>query len=92
MLIQLYTIRDLVAEESGPIFQVKNEAAAIRHMRNVLKSEVLNPLDYELLYLGDYETEETLINLYEIKSIDFLVDSPVNLTEKEIESIRPEVV
>ena len=34
MIQRLYTVRDLVAEENGPIFTAKNDGVALRQFRD----------------------------------------------------------
>jgi hypothetical protein len=57
MIYRLYTVFDKVAEEAGPIFQAKNDGVALRNFGSILQSQGLNPEDYKLLYLADYDTE-----------------------------------
>lgn len=58
MVLRLYSIFDRKAEEFGPVFQSKNDEVAIRayrkHMQNV---DALSKDDYELAYLGTFDTE-----------------------------------
>lgn len=50
--MRLYTIYDKVAQESGPLFEAKNDTVAIRMYNGV--NFPGNREDYQLYYLGDY--------------------------------------
>ena len=50
MITNIYTIRDKVAEEVGPLFQAKNDAVAIRQFKQLVKDSE-NPEEYELFVL-----------------------------------------
>lgn len=77
MLTKLYTIRDKVAEESGPIFQAKNDAIASRQFQQVIsKSE--SPRDYVLIRIGEFETERTLLTALQVpEEVELSVNSEV---------------
>jgi len=51
MIVNLYVIKDKVADELGPIFEAKNDAVAARNYRSVLKKAAF-PTDYILLKVG----------------------------------------
>lgn len=51
--MNLYVIYDKVAEESGPVFEAKNDAVAARKMRDFAKSNPIDPSEYKLLYVGN---------------------------------------
>lgn len=55
---ELYVIRDIVAEEFGPVYQCKNEAVAVRRYLQIIKESCVNPADYKLYRVG-YITDET---------------------------------
>jgi hypothetical protein len=57
MIYGLYTVYDKVAEEAGPVFQAKNDGVALRNFQGILQSQHLNPDDYKLIYLADYDSE-----------------------------------
>lgn len=45
----LYSVKDTVADDFGPVFQAKNDGVAFRQLRNMFKtSGVINPNEYEL--------------------------------------------
>ena len=54
MEMHMYTIRDMVAEENGPLFAAKNDAVAMRSY-NRLMAEVENPREYELYHVFSYD-------------------------------------
>lgn len=58
MVFELYTVRDLLAEESGPVFQAKNEAIAQRNYHRMMEEQKLNPEEYELTKVGTFDSEE----------------------------------
>lgn len=58
MINHLYTIKDLVADETGPIFEGKNDGVAIRNFIRGLKEADI--IEFELLRVGkiDHDTGE----------------------------------
>lgn len=77
-MVNLYCVRDRVAEESGPIFAAKNHAVAKRQYDAMLGKEGVQPLDYSLLFLGSYDPEKTII-------------FPVSVAEEVILTVNSEV-
>lgn len=63
MTMQLYTIWDTVAKDSGPIFMAKNDGTAARQYKNLLKERKLDITEdeYELIHLGEFDTESATI-------------------------------
>ena len=63
MKVNIYTIYDKVACESGPIFQAKNDTVALRCFMSLMK-ETPNvvPHDYDVYCLGDFDTESRTFN------------------------------
>lgn len=56
--MKIYAIYDKIAEESGPLFQAKNDLIAVRNTKNMLmQNGVTVPDDYILYHLGEYDTE-----------------------------------
>ena len=53
----VYTIFDKVAQESGPLFECKNDAVAQRNFKDLIKRENLPPKDYILYLIGRFEHE-----------------------------------
>lgn len=58
MIQRLYTIRDLVAEENGPIFTAKNDGVALRQFRDVLNTIQNDPEEYKLYCVGSWNTDD----------------------------------
>lgn len=50
----IYTIRDKVADEFGPIYQAVNDNVARRQF-DMLAQQTTHPKDYELFKLGTYD-------------------------------------
>lgn len=65
MLKNLYCIYDKVAQESGPIFEAKNDGVAERMYFDLVQNQRKNPVfdqdDYELLCLGSFDSESLKI-------------------------------
>ena len=57
MIQRLYTIKDQVAEEAGPIFHAKNDQVAFRNYANMAAEKNLPPEEFKLLCIGEYNTE-----------------------------------
>ena len=57
MIFDLYTVRDLLADEHGPIFQAKNKAVAERNYHQLLEKQKLNAEEYELVKIGEFDNE-----------------------------------
>lgn len=54
MKMKLYVIRDKVAEESGPVFEAKNDGVAWRKYQELLSQSQFSG-DYELRYIGSVD-------------------------------------
>lgn len=59
----LYTIFDRVAEESGPVFEAKNDAVALRKFRDFMKQNPIDPREFRLIALGriDHATNKLTV-------------------------------
>lgn len=58
MKVNLYTIYDVMAEESGPVFQAKNDLVACRVCDSLIsEASVTAVSDYHLWCLGCFDTE-----------------------------------
>ena len=57
--MSLYTVYDRLAQESGPVFEAKNDAVAMRGYRKMLGDNI-NPEEYRLLKVGkiNHRTQE----------------------------------
>lgn len=60
MIQKMYTIYDKIAQEAGPIYTAKNHGIAFRQKRQAIAQAEIKE-DFDLLYLGDFETETMLI-------------------------------
>lgn len=62
MKMQLYTIFDLVAEESGPIFEAKNDAVSLRKYNLNIQKDGINTAEFKLYRVGeiDHDTNEII--------------------------------
>lgn len=49
--MNLYVVRDIVADQSGPVFEAVNDGVAARQYRAIVK-DAENPADYQLLCIG----------------------------------------
>ena len=57
MKVNIYTIYDTVAKECGPIYQAKNHDVAVRAFRSLISdTSNVNPLEYDLYCLGEFDT------------------------------------
>jgi len=91
MELNIYTIKDLVAGEVGPLFSAVNDKVAVRQVC-VLLHDVIDVADFSLLCLGTFDTE-TLIVKSAIREVDFLVDfyNYVNKIESKDKSREVEI-
>jgi len=64
--MNLYVIFDRLAGEAGPIFELKNDALAVRAMRRMLNSKEglnLDAGDFKLLRLGTIDRQTCVITV-----------------------------
>nr|UXQ87929.1 MAG: nonstructural protein [Microvirus sp.] len=54
MDFELYSIKDRLAEEYGPVFQAKNKAIAERNFNNLVEREKLNEDEFSLVLVGHF--------------------------------------
>lgn len=59
--MKLYSVKDIVADEFGPVFEAKNHAVANRAYRRLLLDNVANASDYELHCIADFDSEKGVI-------------------------------
>lgn len=50
--VGIYLIRDVVAEDDGPLFEAVNDEVAKRSFYNLIKQNNINPNEYQLIRLG----------------------------------------
>ena len=62
MKTEIYVIYDKVAQESGPIFEAKNEAVAQRQFVRVV-GQAPDPDDFRLLRIGVMEHDTSVVTL-----------------------------
>ena len=53
--MNLYTVRDYVAEEAGPVFEAKNDEVAKRNFVEILGKTALKPSDFGLYCIGVFD-------------------------------------
>ena len=68
MVMKLYTIRDNIAEEFGPVFVAKNDNVAKRQFIDLIQENQINITDYTLWYVGDFYPETDVENICNIIS------------------------
>ena len=64
MKTMIYTVHDRVAEESGPLFEAKNNGVARRQFFNLMhqrEQELTNVEDYSLLCVGIFDHDTSVI-------------------------------
>lgn len=71
MKMKLYTIRDKVADEAGPIYQAKNDAIAVRQFNNLMANQQVDVVDYALYCVGEFDTEAMTIEP-DIRMVDMM--------------------
>lgn len=57
MNLKMYSIKDLIADEFGPIQLLKNDAVATRMFKNIMLQEAknnINPEDFRLYCVGEF--------------------------------------
>lgn len=79
MTMFIYVIKDKVAEESGPIFEAKNDAVAQRKFRAVLAETSLAQHDFALLRVASIDHDNDIVGVEE-KPVDV-----TNYTTQEVE-------
>jgi hypothetical protein len=60
---QLYCIKDIVANEAGPIFQAKNDGVAIRNYVAMCMENHLSADEFILYRVGQYDPETMSIRV-----------------------------
>lgn len=60
-MMNLYSIRDQVAEQFGPVFVAINDGVATRQFADVLKN-IEYPAEYDLYILGKFDFEDGRIS------------------------------
>lgn len=70
MVFGVYTVFDKVASEGGPPFTAKNDEVAKRAYQNLVNSQKINYVDFELVFIGTYDPDTLLLKGSEQKKID----------------------
>jgi len=93
--IELYVIRDVTADDVGPVYQAKNEGVALRQYRNVLKD--LNPNisrdEFELWRVGYFTDKMELIPDLKKVNIPAVVAEQIeavfhNVEKKQLKEVK----
>lgn len=66
--MKIYTVRDDLAEEFGPLFEQKNDATAKRSVEELLKDKPY-PADYSLYCIGEFDHDTGTFKPFEKSSI-----------------------
>lgn len=61
MILQMYNVKDKISEEFAPPFVAKNDAVALRQFNHLINN--LNPQDYSLYHIGQYDSDTGLITV-----------------------------
>jgi len=64
--VNLYVIYDMVAEESGPVLEAKNDGVAARQFREVLSKSKCSPGEMKLLRLGSIDHQTQTVRLEDV--------------------------
>ena len=64
--MQLYVIYDKLAEESGPVFEAKNDAVARRSFLRTWAEKGAAPEEFRLLRLGTIDHQTQTIRLEDV--------------------------
>lgn len=61
-MLMLYSIKDVVAEEFGPVFQAKNDQVAVRMVNNTFRSTPPgDPESFDLYAIGEFDPEKGVL-------------------------------
>ena len=90
MIFGLYIIYDNIAKEGGHVITAKNDETAIRQLINLIRdNHYMNPKEYQLFKVGEYEAELLTIEPHK-KEIDFQ-DALKVFTDKKASDMISEV-
>lgn len=87
MIVFLYTIQDIIAQENGPVFTAKNDAVAMRNY-NALLNDVpeIDKNNYKLYRVAEFNTE-SIIPFVEAENPGKLITINVNMEAENAEII-----
>lgn len=78
MKSNIYVIYDRVAEESGPIYEAKNDGVALRKYQATIVQNNMIPGDFKLLKLASIDHETNIVSVFaEILEVDASVEMDV---------------
>lgn len=83
--MRVYVIFDRVAQESGPLFEAKNDAVAVRQARNLIASaNGARPDEFRLLYMGDIDHDTNMLSLASPPvDVEYIHDTVSNVEEAQ---------
>lgn len=67
---QIYVVRDLVAGESGPLFEAANDGTATRMFRQMLKKQEVNETEFQLRYIGCFSHDRDELVVDEMRVVN----------------------
>lgn len=79
--MKIYTIFDVKAQESGPLFILKNDSVATRMFKQTIEKEIvngLNPNDFELYCVGCYDNEKMEILSHNPQLVPIILNEEEN--------------
>jgi len=79
--MRIYVIRDLVADESGPLFESKNDAVARRGYRQALEKTRGGLGEFKLMCIGEYDHDKDLLQAFPFPQEVFPTSEEVNNDE-----------
>ena len=75
MTNKVYTIMDIIAEESGPPFIAKNDGIAQRQFYSLLSAQKVNQDEYDLYEIGQYNPETMILTSIVPKKVQITLNS-----------------
>lgn len=80
--MRIYAVRDTLAEETGPIFEAKNDAVASRKFKMLVDGSKVNIAELRLYVFGEIDHETDSLMAYPVpKIVDMFV--PIELVKEE---------
>lgn len=70
--MNVYVLHDVLAEESGPLFEAKNDAVAVRQVVNDMDKIRLKMSEFLLVCIGSFNhgTNEMIVDPHQVKLPD----------------------
>jgi len=78
---ELYVLRDLIAECSGPIFEARNNGVAIRKYNELLKDNPY-PAEYDLIHIGTINHETEKLTALDPTPVELTINTETEETEE----------